>query len=185
MEVSGSIQLECKRRLENLYSESHSWLLQTAQRVTKNREESEDLISELYMYLHQKCNPKLFWGMNSYNLQYCSKFIKHRFYNKTKKLNRTTYVEEIFDTEIDEPYDTEQDLAIQKAYDDVIAELKQLESTRMWASSKIFSLYWCSDKTLDKLAKEIGISKSTTFLAVKKIRVYLKEVIDNPFNEIR
>jgi predicted DNA binding protein len=38
---------------------------------------------------------------------------------------------------------------------------------------------------LDKLAKEIGISKSTTFLAVKKIRIYLKEVIENPFNDTR
>jgi len=185
MEMSGSIQLECKRRLENLYLESHSWLIQTANKVTKNKLESEDLISELYEYLHRKCNPKLFWGCNSYNLQYCSKFIKHRYLNKTKKLNRTTYVEEIYDTEIDEPYDTEKDIAIQKAYDEVIAELKRLETTKMWASSKIFSLYWCSDSTLDKLAKEIGISKSTTFLAVKKIRVYLKEVIDNPFNESR
>lgn len=185
MEVSGSMERECKRRLENLYSESHSWLIQTANKVTKNREESEDLISELYEYLHKKCNPKLFWGANSYNLQYCSKFIKHRYLNKTKKLNRTTYVEEIFDTEIDEPYDTEKDLAIQKAYNDVIQELKHLETTKMWASSKIFQLYWCSDSTLDKLAKEIGISKSTTFLAVKKIRIYLKEVIDNPFDETR
>ena len=185
MEVSGSVQLECKRRLENLYSESHSWLIQTANKVTKNREESEDLISELYEYLHKKCNPKLFWGSTSYNLQYCSKFIKHRYYNKTKKLNRTTYVEEIWDTELDIPYNVEQDLAIQQAYDKVMVELKELERTKMWASSKIFSLYWCSDKTLDKLAKEIGISKSTTFLAVKKIRIYLKEVIENPFNESR
>jgi hypothetical protein len=185
MEVTGSVQLECKRRLENLYLESHSWLIQTANKVTKNREESEDVVSELYMYLHQKCNTKLFWGMNSYNLQYCSKFIKHRYYNKTKKLNRTTYVEDIWDTEMDIPYDVEQDLAIQKAYDDVQTELKQLEKTKMWASSKIFQLYWCSDSTLDKLAKEIGISKSTTFLAVKKVRVYLKEVIENPFNEFR
>jgi len=53
----------------------------------------------------------------------------------------------------------------------------------MWASSKIFQLYWMSDKTLDEVANDIGISKSTTFLAVKRIRKYLKEVINNPYNE--
>jgi RNA polymerase sigma factor (sigma-70 family) len=184
-QLTGSIQIECERRLSNLYKESNNWLLQVAYNVTKNRENAEDMVQELYEYLHKKCNPKLFWGDNSYNLLYCSKFIKHRYFNKTKKLNRTTYVEEIWDTEMDTPYDVEQDLAIQKAYDDVMRELEQLERTKMWASSKIFSLYWCSDKTLDKLAKEIGISKSTTFLAVKKIRVYLKEVIENPFDDIR
>jgi len=185
MEVSGSIEKECERRLTNLYNESYSWLIQSATKITRNKLESEDLVMELFEYLHNKCNPKLFWGASSYNLQYCSKFLKHRYYNKTKKLNRTTYVDEIWDTELDIPYDVEQDLAMQKAYDEVIQELKRLETTKMWASSKIFSLYWCSDKTLDKLAKEIGISKSTTFLAVKKIRIYLKEVIDNPFNDIR
>jgi RNA polymerase sigma factor (sigma-70 family) len=182
MEVTGSVKIECERRLTNLYNESHSWLIQSANKITKNREESEDLVGELYEYLHKKCNPKLFWGATSYNLQYCSKFLKHRFINKTKKLNRTTYVEDVFDTEVDIPYDTEQDLAMQKAYDDVMNELKSLEKTKMWASSKIFQLYWCSDKTLDKLAKEIGISKSTTFLSVKKIRIYLKTVIENPFD---
>ena len=51
----------------------------------------------------------------------------------------------------------------------------------MWPQGRIFELYWMSDKTLDSVAKDIKISKSTTFLAVKKVRKYLKEVIDNPF----
>ena len=53
----------------------------------------------------------------------------------------------------------------------------------MWPASRIFQLYWMSDRTLDAVAKDIKISKSTTFLAVKKIRQYLKEVINNPYDE--
>jgi DNA-directed RNA polymerase specialized sigma subunit len=83
---------------------------------------------------------------------------------------------------MDIPYDTERDLAIQKAHDLVMQELNNLKVTRMWPSAKIFELYWMSDKTLDEVAKDIKISKSTTFLAVKKIRNYLKQVIENPFN---
>jgi DNA-directed RNA polymerase specialized sigma24 family protein len=181
-EVTGSIQMECERRLKNLYNESHNWLIQSARKVTKNTEEAEDLVMELYEYLHIKCNVKLFWGKNSYNLFYCSKFLHSRYINKTKKLNRTTYVEEIFPYEMDIPYDTERDLAIQKAHDLVMQELNNLKVTRMWPSAKIFELYWMSDKTLDEVAKDIKISKSTTFLAVKKIRNYLKQVIEYPFN---
>jgi hypothetical protein len=40
-----------------------------------------------------------------------------------------------------------------------------------------------SDKTLDEVASDIGISKSTTFLAVKKIRKHLKSVIENPYEQ--
>jgi RNA polymerase sigma factor (sigma-70 family) len=182
-EVTQSIQMECERRLTNLYNESYSWLIQTANKVTRNKLESEDLTMELFEYLHTKCNPKLFWGKTSYNLQYCAKFLHHRYLNKTKKLNRTTYVAEVWDGELDIPYDTEKDLEIQKAYDDVMEELRHLEKTKMWASSKLFSLYWCSEKTLEEVSKDIGISKSTTFLAVKKVRLHLKEIIDNPFKD--
>ena len=82
-----------------------------------------------------------------------------------------------------EEYDTDKDLQIQRAHEEVINELKRLATTRMWPSAKIFELYWMSDDTLDEVAKKIKISKSTTFLAVKKIRNYLKEVINNPFDE--
>ena len=156
-------------------------LLQAAQKVTKNKLESECLVSELYEWLHKKKNPKLFWG-DSYNIMYCSKYLKCRYLNKTKKLNRTTYVDTIFDrNEEDIEYDIEKDLLIQKAYDDVMGELKRLESTKMWASSKIFQLYALSEKTLDEVSRDIGISKSTTFLAVKKVKKHLKNNIQNPF----
>lgn len=181
---SGSIQkCECERRLVNLYNESHNWLVKSANKVTKNKEESEDLVQELYEYLHLKCNDKLFWGENTYNLYYASKFLHSRFINKTKKLNRITLVDEVWDTESDIPYDEERDMDIQRAHDEVINELKHLEQTKMWASSKIFQLYWMSDDTLDEVASKIKISKSTVFLSVRKIRKHLEKVIDNPFND--
>jgi DNA-directed RNA polymerase specialized sigma subunit len=82
---------------------------------------------------------------------------------------------------LDTEYDIDADLEMQKAHDSIVAELHSLEKTRMWAQSKIFQMYWMSDKTLDEVAKDIGISKSTTFLAVRKIKNYLKEVIDDPY----
>jgi RNA polymerase sigma factor (sigma-70 family) len=178
---SGSLCLECDRRLTNLYNESYKWLVSEAKKITKNREESEDLVSELFEYLHTKCNPKIFWGDDSYNLFYCNKFLHSRFMNKVKKLNRTTLVEQMPDRESDIEYDTEYDIKLQQAHEEVIKELKKLQVTRMWPQGRIFELYWMSDKTLDEVAKDIKISKSTTFLAVKKVRKYLEQVIDNPF----
>jgi predicted DNA-binding protein YlxM (UPF0122 family) len=53
----------------------------------------------------------------------------------------------------------------------------------MWPQARIFELYWLSDKTLDEVANDIKISKSTVFLSVKKIRKYLESTLDNPFNK--
>ena len=181
---SGSIQYnECQERLSNLYTESHHWLIKHAKKLTKSNEEAEDLVSDLYEYLHKKCNPKIFWG-TAYHMFYLYRFLESRWINKTKKLNRVVYVETIsesIETEIEIPYNHELDEILQKAHEDVIRELKNLESTRMWAPAKIFELYWMSDKTLDEVANDIKISKSTVFLSVKKIRKYLENTLDNPF----
>ena len=178
--ITGSLQLECNKRLTNLFNQSNGWLLNEAKKITKQREESECLVSELYEYLHLKCNAKIFWG-DSYNLFYCNKFLHSRFMNKVKKLNKTILVEEMPDEEEDVPYNEEWDLRLQTAHEEVMKELGKLKVTRMWPQAKIFELYWMSSDTLDEVSKKIGISKSTTFISVKKIRKYLESILDNPF----
>ena len=188
---SGSIQYcECERRLVGLHSESYNWLVRAAKKITKNHEEAEDLVSELYEYLHIKCNPKLFYGENTYNLYYCNKFLHSRFMNKVKKLNRVKNVGLIgqeytpWEEQNDAEYDIEKDIALEKAHKEVIEELNRLQITKMWPQAKIFELYWMSDDTLDEVARKTKISKSTVFLAVKKVRRYLKDVVDNPFKDV-
>jgi len=182
--ISGSQELisECNQRLGILYETKHKWFLNEARKLTKNREESEDLVQELYEYLHTKCNPKIFYG-DSYNIFYCNKFLHSRYMNKTKKINKTIIVDRIKDKPDEDIYDMDFDLRLEKAHNDVLSELNDLKRTKMWTSAKIFELYWMSNDTLDETAKKIGISKSTTFIAVKKVRKYLKNTIDNPFKE--
>jgi len=178
---SGSIQYcECQKRLEGLYIQSHTWLVREAKKLTKHTEEAESLVSDLYLYLLEKCNPKIFYSTNTYNLFYCNKFLYSRWMNKVKILNRTNLMETIHTDVEDIPYDTEWDIKVQETHQQIMAELKQLERTRMWPASKIFQLYFESQDTMEETARKIGISKSTTFLAIKKVRSYLKEVIPNP-----
>ena len=181
--ITGSVILDCETRLTNLYNNSHSWLMKHAFKLTKNREEAEDLVADLYEYLNKKCNEKIFWG-DAYHMFYCYRFLESRWINKVKKLNKLVYSETPVDNEVEEEeYDIEGDIRLQNAHQTVLNELQKLSGTRMWAPAKIFELYWLSDKTLDEVAKDIKISKSTVFLSVRKIRRYLKDVLDNPFKE--
>jgi DNA-directed RNA polymerase specialized sigma24 family protein len=182
--VTGSVLEECTKRLENLHKQSHTWLLQVSFNICKNTVESEDLVMELYEYLHKKQNTKIFYG-NSYNLIYCMHFIRHRWINKTKKLNRIKYQEDIYHDDPVEEYDIDKDLGMTKAYNDVMNEIERLKKTKHFAPAMIYEIYWLSDDTLQEVADKIGISKSTTFIAIKKIRKHLKQVIENPFNDTR
>lgn len=173
------VQIENTNRLDALYRQSHSWLTAVAFNLCKDRETSEELVQELYLYLAEKCNPAL-WYLNSFNLMYCHSFIRSRFFNKTKTDKRRVDLDDDYDV-IEEEYNTDRDETLEKTYDDMVEELKRLEKTKLWAPSKLAQMYFFSDKTLESLATEVGISKSTTFLAVKKIKKHIRENIDNPF----
>jgi len=174
------VKIENNRRLEILYKQSHNWLVAVAFNLSKDSNVADELVGELYLYLGEKCNPSL-WYLNSFNLMYCHSFIRSRFFNKIKADKRKT--EFVADNnQIDIEYDIDTDERLEEAYNNVVAELKNMERTRQWASSKLYQLYaFDKEMTLEKLASEIGISKSTAFLQTKKAKVHLRNTIKNPF----
>ena len=175
---------ENNRRLEVLYNESDGWLKAVAFNLTKNKESAEELVAELYLYLAEKCNPAL-WYLKSFNLMYCHSFIKSRFLNRIKVDKRSTSLSDSWDT-TDEEYNVEGDEKFERAWDEVLGELKRLERTRMWAPAKIYQLYAFDEgMTLEKLANNIQISKSTAFLNCKKVKLHLRANIESPFKNDR
>jgi DNA-directed RNA polymerase specialized sigma24 family protein len=172
---------ENSKRVELLYSKHRIWLAKVAFNICRDKTESDDLISDLYIYLLEKNNEKLWYSDGTFNLQYCRAFLLTRWINKTKIKKR--YVNSEVEVEVEESiYDTETDLRIQKCYDELIEELERLKKTKLWASAKLAELYWFSQDTLEDVSEKIKISKSTTFLNVKKIREHLKNTLENPFD---
>ena len=62
-------------------------------------------------------------------------------------------------------------------------ELQNIKKTKHFASAMIYEDYWYSDKTLNAVADSIGISKSTTFIHIRKMRNHMKDILDNPFHD--
>ena len=178
-EVTGSMQSECNQRLDTLYRMHGEWINNITLNMCKNKSVTEEVVSDLYLYLAEKCNPKLFYK-ESYNLHYIYMFLKTRALNLLKRNGKVQSLPENWDW-IDEDYDIEYDNRIERAYEEVKDELESMKKRKGWSSAVIYSHYWMSDKTLDEVSKEIGISKSTTFLAVKKTKLHLKKNIQNPF----
>jgi len=175
-------KVECNRRLTNLFNESHVWLLKVAYNICKNSASASDLVSDLYLYLSKECREKIWWG-ESYNLIYCQKFLQHRWLNRAPKLNRYKLGDEGISEDLIWPeYDYDRDRRIMKAHQKVLKELNKLKKSKNFAQAMLYEMYWInSDDTLNDIAEKIGISKSTTFLAIKRIRLHLKEKIRNPF----
>lgn len=168
---------ENKKRVELLYLTHRDWLESVAYNITKDKDEGDDLLGDLFVYLLEKGTPKI-WFRESFNLMYCHSFIKTRWLNRIKIKGRFQYKD--VDV-VNEEYNIEEDLRLEDCYKDILRELKDLEKTKLWAKAKLTSMYLFTDLTLERMSQEIGISKSTSYLAVKKIKEHLRETIENPF----
>lgn len=180
--ISGSIEIDVEnnQRLGVLYTKHSDWLNAVAYNLAQNKGVAEDLVQELYLYLAEKKNHKLFFN-DSFNLLYCHNFLRSRFINLVKRENKSVYPNKWKDTE-DERYDVDTDLHNQKIYDDIKKEIDELQKTPMWSSAKIYQLYAFGNKTMEELSEEIGISKSTTFLNVKKVKQHLRAKFTKRYN---
>ena len=173
---------ETNKRLELLYKKHNSWLMACSFNTSKDRDIAEELVAELYLYLAERPNPSI-WYNDTFNLMYLRSFIQTRFINRKKVDNRTGMISDEYDKE-DIPYNEERDQLWERTHDMIVEELKRMEWTRQWAPSKLAQMYFFNEgMTLEKLASEIRISKSTAFLNVKKVKKHLKEVIPNPFQK--
>ena len=178
---SGSLELEIQTRLGVLFTKHDDWLQAVSYNLANNKSVSQDLVQDLYLYLAEKKNPKLFF-QDSFNLLYCHNFLRSRWINLVKRENKKVYPQKWRDAE-DIPYDTESDKNNQELFELIKEEIKQLQGTPMWSSAKIYELYTFSDKTMEELSVDIGISKSTTFLNVKKIKQHFKNKFNDKYNK--
>ena len=178
---SGSME-ENKERLGTLYIKHHKLFMGTAYNITKNEVIAEDLVQDLYVYLGEKCREKL-WYKDSFNLLYCINFLQTRYLNKVKRDKKILYSGDIKNNIIDNEYNTEFDEKLDRAYDSVVEEVNRLQKTNMWTSAKLYSLFWIEnpEMTLKELSETIGISNSTSFIHIKKVKEHLKNNINNPF----
>lgn len=174
------IQKENNKRLDVLFRNSHGWLSAVAFNLSKDKEVSDELVGELYLYLAEKCNPAL-WYLDSFNLMYAHAFLNSRFLNRIKAAKRNVPLSDSYD-EVENEYDVDADEKVEDVYNKMVDELKRLERTKLWAPSKIYQMYaFDKEMTFEKLASELKLSKSTVYLNCKKIKKHLKDNLDNPF----
>ena len=151
-----------------------------AYNLSKDVDIANDLVGELYIYLGEKNSEKLYY-LDSFNLKYCQMFLSSRFYNKCNR-DKKMVVTDRFTDDMDGEYDYEGDYRLEDSWNELKDELSTLKKGNMWSSAQLYEMYQFENLTMEELSKRIGISKSTTFLNIKKIKEHLRNTINNPFN---
>jgi DNA-directed RNA polymerase specialized sigma24 family protein len=184
MQESSSLDwlgVETRDRLHHLHV-SHSQQLEgMARKISGDREVAEELVSDLYLYLLEKPNAAIFYS-TSFNLYYCKMFLRSRFINRVKKGIKWVGLGEAERLE-DIPYDEVRDQKFEACWNGLLYEMDRMKKEKGWSSILLFEHYMMSDKTLEEVSKEIGISITTTFTNVNKAKKALRERLNNPFGE--
>lgn len=172
---------ENSQRVDVLYRKHNEWLRKVCWNICGDVEMVDELVSELYCYLLEKGTEKL-WYLDSFNLGYCNSFLKTRFINKIKIQKR--YVDkEIDDNLLQNVSEELYDESVDNTYQEIKTFLKQRQSSDGWVSAKIAEMYYFGKGfTIEGLAKELNVSKSTVFLHLKKMRVEIKANVNNPYD---
>jgi hypothetical protein len=65
----------------------------------------------------------------------------------------------------------------------MLAEIDNMKKEKGWSAAYLFQMYMFSEDSLEEVSKKIGVSLSTTFMNVKKVKMKLREKLNNPFKE--
>jgi len=172
-------------QLKNAIAARYSEVSNIALKVTKgNREDAQDLTQEVYLIMLEYDQSKLlqivsnghllFWVtrvmMNQYQSSKASSFKKK---HKPLPIDENAIISTLRAENINEVI--EEDLEYYRKLDLINRSMEDLH----FYDKTLFKVYYESDHTIRSLAQATGISTTSIFLTIKKVRNYIKDEVKN------
>jgi len=174
-----NLEKQTNQQIVELVYQNHSkWLTQVAFNFTQDREASDDLVQELYVYLLEMKDIGKIRYNGTVNLFYLYKILKSKFLNNIKqnnKLNILPVEEDYLEIEVEE-YNLDKDQEFEKMLN-VTNHL--LETEIHWYDQKLLITYINEKHSIASLHKATGISKSSIWTSLDKTRKYIKHSYDS------
>jgi len=157
--------------ISHLYNTQHKWLLACAYNLTKNYDDAEEIVQQLYLQLLEMDNlDKIIYQGDSLNQYYIYKIIKSLFIKSTKVESHSTITPVIEDTLVGDDY-MEEDGGINHRVQGYIHDA--LESAG-WFNKRLWEVY-CNEKhSIVSLHKATKISTSTIWSSQQQLKKFIK-----------
>jgi hypothetical protein len=163
---------------ELIHKHHHKWLSQVAFNLTQDRDNAEDLIQEVYVYLMEMKDIEKIRYNGTVNLFYIYKTIKSKFLNSIKKTKKVTIlpIEEDFLEIEDLEYDIEKDAE----FEVMLEQTKHLlENQVHWFDARLLQTYIEESHSIASLHIATGISKSSIWTSLSKTKTFIKDSYAN------
>jgi DNA-directed RNA polymerase specialized sigma24 family protein len=160
---------------------------------TKDKEEIDDVVQELYLYFFQM-NPdtlkKIYTkdgldGITRYGAVVLRRALTSKrspFYYKYKKYYTNLYGVNMTHTKVDTFHNSIYNIPEEIVENIGFKKLDKIDlvlNSLYWYDRKVFELYYYEEgNTLDSLAKKTGISRNSLFTTIDKVRTILKKELN-------
>lgn len=173
-------------KLVESFIERHSeWLRKVCINLTGDINSADDLMQEVYIKLLQiEDIDRIRFGNNDLNTYFVYRIAKNHHINACKA-KKETYKEEITETSYD---DVDSDFEF--ANDDLVSkinnELSEMEKDNvLWFDSILLKTYINEDHSMKSLSDHTGISVSTIFTSLKRIKNHLSASYCKDYEKIK
>jgi RNA polymerase sigma factor (sigma-70 family) len=167
--------MDKNKLIEDFIKNHNSWLYAVCFNLTKDRNDADDLLQETYARLLALPDTKIEsirFGENDLNTYFVYLMAKNYFINQRKgqKETYTDIISEDTDKDTDYAFEAANKLLVDK----INEELEGMEKdSSKWFDAKLLKVYLEEGHSIDSLAKQTNISRSTIFTSLKRVRTYL------------
>ena len=165
--------MDKNKLIENFIQNHGKWLLGVCYNLTGDINSAEDLVQEVYIkLLSLKDIERIRFGETDLNTYFVYRIAKNHYINQNKA-QKETYKEEIEDFTYDSINETFEELN-EALMSKLNKELDEMEKDNtLWFDSMLLRTYIGESHSMQSLAKHTGISVSTIFTSLKRIKTHL------------
>ena len=169
--------MDKNKLIEDFIKNHNSWLYAVCFNLTKDRNDADDLLQETYTRLLELPEAKIEairFGENDLNTYFMYRMIKNYFINQTKSKKESYTDTEVYGNDAD----NDTNLQFEDDYDALMGKIEgELDSmekdSSKWFDARLLKVYLEEGHSIDSLAKQTNISRSTIFTSLKRVRTYL------------
>jgi RNA polymerase sigma factor (sigma-70 family) len=181
--------MDKNKLIEDFIKNHNSWLYAVCFNLTKDRNDADDLLQETYTRLLSLPDTKIEsirFGENDLNTYFVYLMAKNYFINQNKAKKESYTDTEIYGNNADKDTDYAFEEANKLLIDKINEELDSMEKdSSRWFDAKLLKVYLEENHSIDSLAKQTNISRSTIFTSLKRVRTYLSASYCEDYEKIK
>jgi len=159
--------------VEHTYRKHHTWLLQVSYNFTNSKDQSQELVQDLYLKLMEYKDITKIMFKDDVNLFYLYKMLRSIYLNGVKRLKPSLPLDDDLLNKPADEYSYEAD----NDFERMLVLTHEALNQEYWFGKKLLEVYINEGHSIQSLHDATGISNSTIWTQLNKTKKNIREYV--------